>query len=68
MRPTNCLKCLDVCPKSLLMFRPMEEMDETGAPIRYEIHMVFKAFAKKFCPDCLKCVDICPSNAIELGF
>jgi len=31
-RPTKCLVCLDVCPHSLLMFRPMEEKGEDGGP------------------------------------
>ncbi len=66
LRPTKCLKCLDVCPASLLMFRPLKEKDEFGAPKFFEIHMIFKAYSKKFCPDCLKCVDICPEQAIKI--
>ena len=65
-RPTKCLKCLDVCPGSLLMFRPLKEKNEDGAPKTFEIHMIFKAYADKFCSDCLKCVNICPEQAIEI--
>lgn len=65
-RPTNCLKCLEVCPNSLLMFIPMKEKRDDGAPKRYKITMIFKAYGKKFCPDCLKCVEICPSQAITI--
>ena len=67
-RPTKCLVCLDVCPHSLLMFRPTEEKSEDGAPKRYEIHMTFKSYADKYCPDCLKCVENCPTQAIRITF
>jgi len=68
LRPTKCLKCLEVCPKSLLMFRPLKMKDNNGTPVRFEIHMLFKSYADIFCPDCMKCVDICPSQAIEISF
>lgn len=71
LRPTICLKCLEVCPNSLLMFRPLEEKDEREKgedPKFFEIYMVFKAYGNKFCPDCLKCVDICPEQAINIKF
>ncbi len=68
LRPTKCLKCLDICPKSLLMFIPFKKKDKDGAPVRFEIHMIFKSFADKFCPDCMKCVEICPSQAIKISF
>lgn len=66
LRPTKCLKCLEACPHNLLMFRPLKAKDEDGAPIKFEIHMVFKSFANKHCPDCLKCAEICPSQAIKI--
>jgi len=65
-RPIKCLKCLDACPYSLIMFRPMKKMSEDGAPLRYEIYMTFKAYSKELCPNCLKCVKICPSQAINI--
>ncbi len=64
--PINCLKCLEVCPHALLMFRPMKKKNEDGTPVRYEIHMTFKYYGKKYCPDCLKCVEVCPSQAIKI--
>jgi len=67
-RPIKCLKCLEICPKSLLMFRPFEEREKNGAPIQYEIHMSFKSYGDKFCPECMKCVNICPSNALKIRF
>jgi len=67
-RPTTCLKCLDACPNSLLMFKPMKDKDENGAPLRYEIYMTFKAYGNKYCADCMKCVEICPSQAIKIIF
>lgn len=66
LRPTKCLKCLEVCPHSLLMFKPLKEKDDDGAPVKFEIHMVFKSYANTFCPDCLKCVEICPFQAIKI--
>jgi len=67
-RPTKCLKCLEICPHSLLLFRPMKKKGKDGAPLMHEIHMTFKAYAAKFCPDCLKCVEECPSQAIKINF
>ena len=67
-RPTTCLKCLEVCPYALLMFRTMKEKGENGIPLRYDIHMTFKSYANKYCPDCLKCVEVCPSQAIKITF
>ncbi len=68
LRPTKCLKCLEVCPHNLLMFVPLKEKDRDGAPKKFKIHMIFKSFAKKFCPGCLKCVEICPTQAIRIKF
>ncbi|MFX0186222.1 MAG: 4Fe-4S dicluster domain-containing protein [Candidatus Hodarchaeota archaeon] len=65
-RPTKCLKCLDICPYSLLMFVPMKEMRKDGAPSKFKIHLTFRSYADKFCPECLKCVEECPSNAIKI--
>ena len=65
-RPTHGQGCLDVCHKSLLIFKQMKMKREDGAPSRFEIHMTFKSYAKKFCPDCLKCVEVCPSQAIKI--
>ncbi len=67
-RPIRCLKCLEVCPYSLLMFRPMNDIGEVEIPLRYEIYMTFKSIASKYCPDCLKCIDECPSQAIKIEF
>ncbi|MBS7288431.1 MAG: 4Fe-4S dicluster domain-containing protein [Candidatus Freyarchaeota archaeon] len=66
LRPTVCLKCIEACPKSLLMFRPVREKDLSGAPVRYEIHMAFKSQADKYCPSCLRCVEVCPKKAIRI--
>ncbi|MBS7247984.1 MAG: 4Fe-4S dicluster domain-containing protein [Candidatus Jordarchaeales archaeon] len=66
LRPTVCLKCLDACPRSLIMFRPLREKGPNGAPVRYEIHMAFKSQADKYCPGCLKCVEVCPEKAIQI--
>ncbi len=66
LRPTVCLKCLEVCPKSLLMFRPVREKRPDGAPARYEIYMTFKSQADNYCPSCLKCVEVCPKKAIKI--
>lgn len=68
LRPTKCLKCLDVCPNSLLIFRPLKEKSEDGAPVKFEIYMTFRSYGNKFCPDCLRCVNICPEKALELKF
>jgi len=71
LRPTKCLKCLDVCPNSLIMFRPLVEKDEREKgedPKFFEIYMVFKAYGAKYCPECLKCVEICPEQAITIKF
>lgn len=68
LRPTKCLRCLEVCPNSLIMFRPLKEKDKNGAPKFFEIYMPFKSYGKKYCPNCLKCVDICPEQAIEIKF
>ena len=69
-RPTQCMKCLDICPHSLLLFRPVGLKLKKGGPPpeRYKIKMTLKEYAKKFCPDCLKCVEICPSEAINITF
>lgn len=67
-RPTKCLKCLEACPNSLLMFRPLKDKDKNGAPINYEIYLEFKSYADKFCPECLKCVNVCPENALTINF
>ena len=64
--PAKCLKCLEVCPGSLLMFVPMKAKRKEFFPERYKISMIFKAYAAKFCPDCLKCVEECPSQAIKI--
>ncbi|MEM3563584.1 MAG: 4Fe-4S dicluster domain-containing protein [Candidatus Jordarchaeaceae archaeon] len=66
-RPTKCLKCLDLCPHSLLMFKPTKEKSGDGAPIRYEIYLTFKAYANKYCPQCLKCAENCPNQAIKIS-
>jgi len=68
LRPTKCLKCLDVCPNSLLIFRPLKEKDKEGNPVKFEIYMTFRTYGKKFCPDCLKCVNICPEKALKIKF
>ena len=71
LRPIKCLKCLYVCPHSLIMFRPFKnkkEREKGEAPKFFEIYMVFKAYGNKFCPDCLKCVEVCPEQAITIKF
>ena len=68
LRPTKCLKCLQVCPYNLLMFVPLKEKDIDGAPKKFKIHMVFKSLSDKYCRDCLKCVEICPVQAIKIKF
>ncbi len=65
-RPTTCLKCIEACPKSLLMFRPLKKKSPDGAPGRYEIYMAFRSRADKYCPSCLKCVEVCPNGAIRI--
>jgi ferredoxin len=65
-RPSKCLKCLEICPYSLIMFRPMKEVAKDGSPLRYEIYMTFKSKGDNYCPDCQKCVEICPNKAIEI--
>jgi len=65
-RPTRCLKCIEACPKSLLMFRPTKEKGPDGSPVKYEIYMTFRSQADKYCPSCLKCVEVCPEGAIQV--
>lgn len=66
LRPTVCLKCIEACPKALLMFRPLKEKGADGSPVRYEIYMTFRSQASKYCPSCLKCVEVCPKKAIQI--
>ena len=69
-RPSQCMICLDSCPHSLILFRPlgMRRKKDGPPPERYKIHLTMKEYAKKFCPECLKCVEVCPSDALRITF
>ena len=63
--PTDCLKCIRICPYCVLCYRPSEIPEPPNPPNDWVIISTFRVMCPY--PACKLCVDTCPKGAIYIS-
>jgi ferredoxin len=63
--PSNCLKCIKICPYKVLAYRPLE-IPEPGKPPK---DWIVVSTCRVMCvyPSCKLCIEACPNEALNVS-
>lgn len=63
--PTVCLKCIRVCPYSVLAYRPQELPEPPNPPEEWVVVSTCRVMCPY--PSCKMCIEACPNDALNIS-